>query len=61
MYAFAFYNKLDDQLILARDRLGIKPLWYSFQDDDIFFSSEQNNLLALIEHKELSNKSIYNH
>ena len=60
MYAFAFYNKLDDQLILARDRLGIKPLWYSFQDDDIFFSSEQNNLLALIEHKELSNKSIYN-
>ena len=60
MYAFAFYNKLDDQLTLARDRLGIKPLWYSFQDDDIFFSSEQNNLLALIEHKELSNKSIYN-
>ena len=60
MYAFAFYNKLEDQLILARDRLGIKPLWYSFQDDDIFFSSEQNNLLALIEHKELSNKSIYN-
>lgn len=60
MYAFAFYNKLHDQLTLARDRLGIKPLWYSFQNDDIFFSSEQNNLLALIEHKELSNKSIYN-
>ncbi len=60
MYAFAFYNKLDDQLILGRDRLGIKPLWYSFQNDDIFFSSEQDNLLALIEHKELNNKNIYN-
>lgn len=60
MYAFAFYNKLDDQLILGRDRLGIKPLWYSFQNDDIFFSSEHDSLLALIENKELSYKNIYN-
>ncbi len=40
MFAFAIYNKSDRKLFLARDRSGIKPLYY-FQDSHCFaFASE---------------------
>ncbi|MBI2259154.1 MAG: asparagine synthase (glutamine-hydrolyzing) [Flavobacteriia bacterium] len=39
-FAFAFYDTKTDYLLLARDRMGINPLLYSFNDDGILFSSE---------------------
>jgi len=48
MFAFAIYDKNKDQLFMARDRLGIKPLFYTLTDDDYFiFGSE---LKVLLEH-----------
>jgi len=40
MFAFAIYDKLEKTIFIARDRLGIKPLYYSFQDQTLVFASE---------------------
>lgn len=40
MYAFAIYDTLNDKLMLARDRMGVKPLYYYFGDEGFMFSSE---------------------
>lgn len=46
MYAFAIYDAQEKSLFLARDPLGIKPLFY-YQDDEKFvFGSEIKALLA---------------
>lgn len=39
-FAFAFYDAYEDELILARDHLGVKPLLFSIQEDEILFASE---------------------
>lgn len=39
-FSFAFYDTLDDELILARDHFGINPLLFSLTDEGVFFSSE---------------------
>lgn len=46
MYAFAFWDEADRTLLLARDPVGIKPLYY-YQDGSYFlFASELKSLLA---------------
>ena len=42
MYAFAFLDYKKNILILSRDFLGKKPLYYSFQNNKFFFSSSFN-------------------
>lgn len=45
-FAFLIYNKQKNNLFLARDRLGIKPLFYSLQEDKTFvFSSKIKSVL----------------
>ncbi len=46
MFAFAIYDALRDELVLCRDRLGIKPLYYHYADGQLCFSSELRGLLA---------------
>jgi asparagine synthase (glutamine-hydrolysing) len=38
MFAFAVFD--GDDFMLARDPIGIKPLYYGYQDDNLYFSSE---------------------
>lgn len=47
MFAFAIWNRRDQNLFLARDRMGEKPLVYYFQDDAFIFASEIKALLSL--------------
>jgi asparagine synthase (glutamine-hydrolysing) len=44
MFAFAIWDKLEKKLILARDRMGVKPLYYSFYNEIFYFASEQKAL-----------------
>ena len=46
MFAFAIWDKKLQELFLARDRYGIKPLYYSFQDQTFLLGSEQKALCA---------------
>jgi asparagine synthase (glutamine-hydrolysing) len=46
MYAFAFYKAKEQRLLLARDPLGIKPLYTASVKDAFLFASEVRSLLA---------------
>lgn len=50
MYAFALYDRLEDRLLLGRDRLGIKPLFVARLPDRLVFSSELKAILPLLPH-----------
>ncbi len=46
MFAFAVWDQRKRTLFLARDRVGIKPLYYFLSDDTLVFASEVKAILA---------------
>ncbi|MCD6065604.1 MAG: asparagine synthase, glutamine-hydrolyzing [Bacteroidetes bacterium] len=45
MFAFALYDTVEKELFIARDRLGIKPLYYTNENNHFVFSSEIRAIL----------------
>ncbi len=50
MFAAAFWTESSRRLVLARDRMGIKPLYYHVRNRDLYFGSE---LKAILLHPEI--------
>jgi asparagine synthase (glutamine-hydrolysing) len=46
MFAFAIWDKQEKKLIVARDRMGVKPFYYSFYNEAFYFASEQKALFT---------------
>lgn len=46
MFAFAVWDKLQKELYIVRDRMGVKPLYYYIDDEKLIFASEVRAILA---------------
>ncbi len=57
-FAFAFYDKQEHKLIIARDRFGIKPLVYAQDQDKIVFASEMKSLYRYGIEKKIDRSSL---
>ncbi len=51
MFAFVLFDHENDELIIARDRMGIKPLYYSELNNEFIFSSEIKSIVAVMKSK----------
>lgn len=60
MFAFAYYDRAKKQIWLVRDRFGVKPLYYTHQDDVAYFASEIKPLANVVK-KPIRNFAIYKH
>lgn len=61
MFGIAIYDKIKQKVILARDRLGIKPLYYYNKNDSFVFGSEIKSILKYPKvEKKMSTNSLYN-
>jgi asparagine synthase (glutamine-hydrolysing) len=49
MFAFVIYDLVNDSLFIARDRLGVKPLYIYNKNNDLILSSEVAPILSLID------------
>ena len=47
IFAYAIYNKDDKSLYIARDRIGVKPLYYSKKGDQLCFASRISSILCM--------------
>ena len=46
VFAFCIYHLIKKNIFLARDRIGIKPLYYSINDSQLVFSSSMKGILS---------------
>jgi asparagine synthase (glutamine-hydrolysing) len=58
-FSFCIFDKQEESLFLARDRYGIKPLLYLFDEDKFIFASEMKSILQYGIEKKLDYNSLY--
>jgi len=46
MWAFAIWDNVENTLFICRDRMGVKPVYYSIYNNTLYFASEQKALFA---------------
>ncbi len=47
IFAFAIYDSRNNTIILARDHFGVKPLYYTFQNNTLIFGSEIKSIMKI--------------
>jgi asparagine synthase (glutamine-hydrolysing) len=58
MFAFLFYNRKEDLILVGRDRMGVKPLYYYMQGNNFIVSSELKCIQMILKTLTLSTESI---
>ncbi len=58
-FALAFYDKEEDSLLIARDRMGIKPLLYYQDEEKLVFASEMKALFSFSISKKINSEALY--
>ncbi len=58
-FALAFYDGLREELLIARDRFGVKPLYYYCDESTFAFASELAPLLALTGKQTINYNQLY--
>jgi len=58
-FAFAFYDVQKEELLVARDRYGIKPLYYYQDEDKFLFASEMKSVLRYGIASEIDHNALY--
>lgn len=58
MFAFGLWDERKKELTLARDRFGIKPLYYSVVNDVLYFASEAKALLPFLDSIETDSSAL---
>jgi asparagine synthase (glutamine-hydrolysing) len=61
MFAFAIYDSKEGKVCIARDRYGVKPLYYFKDDEQIIFSSEIPSILSILPKDQIrvNNQSLF--
>ncbi|REK06976.1 MAG: asparagine synthase (glutamine-hydrolyzing) [Bacteroidetes bacterium] len=57
-FAFAIYDNSEQEIFIARDRIGVKPLLYSLDAGKFIFASEMKAMMAMGIEKKIDNSSI---
>lgn len=58
-FSFAFYDKINNTFLLARDRFGVKPLYFYLDKEKLAFASELKPLLELTGPQEINQNQLY--
>ncbi|UHA74943.1 asparagine synthase (glutamine-hydrolyzing) [Paenibacillus sp. 481] len=61
MFGFAIWDRNKQEMFIARDHFGIKPLYYYMDDEKFIFGSEIKSLLAAGAARQLNMNSLYNY
>lgn len=60
-FAFAIFDKQNNSLFIARDRMGVKPLLYYFDGNTFIFASELKAILSFNVDKTIDRVSLFNY
>lgn len=57
-FAFAFFDEQEDEMLLVRDHLGINPLLFSIQEDEVLFASELSAFKHLLKESSINQEAL---
>ncbi|HEY6502867.1 MAG TPA: asparagine synthase (glutamine-hydrolyzing) [Chitinophagaceae bacterium] len=60
MFAFGIWDHRQQKLYVCRDRIGIKPFYYYYQDKEFVFASELKSLQAVLPPQEIDYSAVTN-